>query len=166
MKLINKFISFFSILLILLSLSACIPFKKGKSKTLTDIPSVQKVTVEINASKLDVFDIATQVFIENGFSILSTNERIGLITTDYTEVKKSFGRSLALALFSREDLEIMLTTNIVSLEKTSIFTILAKGRVKHTTKFKSEYKETDITKDLLKQIENIAQRIKDLAEKK
>ncbi len=73
---------------------------------------------------------------------------------------------MALAFFAMEDLEIMLTTSITSTEKGSILNILPKGRVKKTTKYKTEYKEMDITKDLLKQVENISLQIKDRAEKK
>lgn len=124
----------------------------------------EEVTIQIGASKLDVFDATTQVFIQKGFSITASNERIGLVATDYKDVKKSFGGSFVLALFGREDMEVMLTSNIRSAEGGCTLSILPKGRVKKSSKFKEEYEETTLSSDFMKNIDAIGQEIKALAE--
>ena len=161
MKLSKNSIFFFSILSGLLVLAACATLPE---EGLT--PKTEETAIEINAPKLDIFDAASQVFIEHGFSISSSNERLGLIATDYKDVKKTFGSSFVLALFGKEDVEVMLTTSIKSSSTGCTLTILPKGRARKSSRFKSEYDEVKLSKSFLKNVEKIAEEIKDLAEKK
>lgn len=161
MRLSKNSIFFFSVLSVLLFLAACATISKGGITKKSE-----ETTIEINASKLDVFDAASQVIINHRFAILSSNERIGLISTDYKDVKKTFGSSFVLALFGKEDVEVMLTTNIRSSETGCILTILPKARARKISRRKTEYDEVKLSKSFLKNIESIAEEIKSLAEKK
>lgn len=154
-----KFIAFISILKFLLFITCCATASKGGL-----IKRTEEVTIAIKAPRLDVFDTASQVIIEHGFAILTANERIGLITTDYKDVKKTFGGGFVLALFGKEDVEVMLTTNITSSEEGCILTILPKGRWQKTSRRKVEYEEVTLSKKFLKNIEDMARKIKELSE--
>ncbi len=124
-----------------------------------DNPSV---VIEISAPKLDVFDATSQVFINHGFALMTTNERIGLITTDYQDVKKSFGGSFVLALFGKEGMEMMLTTNIRSAQNGSVLTILPKARARKISRLKEQYDEIKLSN--VEGVRKIGLEIKALAE--
>jgi len=161
MSLSKKSIVFFATLSGLLMFAACATMSEQGITKKSD-----ETTVDINAQKQDVFDAASQVMINHGFAIMSSNERIGLISTDYKDVKKSFGSSFVLALFGKEDVEVMLTTSIRASNSHCILTILPKGRARKISRFKSEYDEVQLSKSFLKNIEKIAGEIKDRAERR
>ena len=125
----------------------------------------KEVTVQINALRLNVFDATSQVFINHGFSITTTNERLGLISTDYKDIEKTVGGAIFSGLFGRQDLQVMLTTNIRSSETGCILSILPKGRAIKASKLKEEYVEMTLSESFINNIEAMAQEIKNLAEK-
>jgi len=123
------------------------------------------VQIEINAPKLIVFDAASQIFIQQGFAIINTNERTGLITTDYKEAKEAFGKSVLLSLFGRRDTEIMLSTNIVELNNKSVITILPKARWKKVSRVNTAYyEEVKLSKKSIESFRSLGEKIRVLAE--
>ncbi len=122
----------------------------------------EAVSIQISASNLDVFDATSQVFIDKGFAIASTNDRLGLITTDYKDVTKTVGNSFLEGLFGMEETQVMLSTSIRSTGAGCLLNILPKGRAKKSKK--KDYVEITISKKFIKNIEAIGQEIKSLAE--
>lgn len=125
---------------------------------------VKGIKIEIYASKMDIFDAASQVLIEKGFALLTTNERVGLITTDYIKAEESFGTSLLLSLFGKKDIEIMLSTNIVGVGNKCTLSIFPKARVKKDSRLKVEYQEMTLSDKSVKGFYSIGDEIKVLAE--
>ncbi|MDD8027198.1 MAG: porin family protein [Acidobacteriota bacterium] len=70
------------------------------------------IQIKINAPELTVFDTVTQVIIQRGYSLLTANEKIGLLTTDDRDVKESLGSSLILNLAGQRDVEYMIAMGI------------------------------------------------------
>jgi len=127
-------------------------------------PTTKPIKININAQKLAVFDATSQVMMNRGFVITSSNERLGQITTDYKQLDESFGGGIVLRMFGKRKPEVQLTTNIVTNESTSVLTILPKGRVQQ--KKGSYYDEIQLSDAFLMKIEEIAQEIKKAAETK
>jgi len=116
---IKSIISLFLTTTFLLFFIACNPFSR-KAKPVTELPIAQtakKISVEINSPKLNVIITTVRLFVDSGFPIIYTDEKIGLITTDFTKLKMSFGGELNQRLFGTEDFELRLTAYISSSEK-------------------------------------------------
>jgi hypothetical protein len=137
------------------------PYCRGKAQL---APTTRPVITEINAQKLDVFDATSQVFLGRGFSILTSNERLGLITTDYKQLDESWGGGIVLRMFGKKKPEVQLTTNVTTRNGTSVLTILPKGRVQQ--KKGSYYDEIQLSDGFLMKIADIGQEIKRRAEAK
>lgn len=121
--------------------------------------------IEINAPKIAVFDAASQVIMQQGYSFLSTNERIGMINTDYKDAKESGGSSVLRSLMGREDYEIMITTSITEVNGTSTLRILPKGRQKKVNKLNiATFEEFELNKKAVEKFRPLAEQIKALAE--
>lgn len=147
---------------------ACNPFSR-KEGPVTELPVAQtagKVSVEILGSKQDILATSVRLFVDAGFPVMYTDAEIGLIKTDFTKTKASFGAELATRLFGTEDFELMLTAYIISLGKSSVLTILPKGRIKQRTKYGIEYEDFGISKNVYERVDNLAQLIKKEVEKK
>lgn len=147
---------------------ACNPFSR-KEAPVTELPVAQtagKASVEIFGSKQDILATAVRLFVDAGFPVMYTDSGIGLVTTDFTKLKTSFGGELAARLFGTEDFELMLSAYITSLGKSSILTILPKGRIKQRTKWGIEYEDFGISKNVYERVDNLAQLIKKEVEKK
>ena len=164
---IKSIISLFLTTTFLLFFIACNPFSR-KAKPVTELPIAQtakKISVEINSPKLNVIITTVRLFVDSGFPIIYTDEKIGLITTDFTKLKMSFGGELNQRLFGTEDFELRLTAYISSSEKRSVLTILPKGRIKQRTKIGIDYEDFGISENVYEKINNLAQMIKKEAEK-
>jgi hypothetical protein len=127
-------------------------------------PTTRQIVVHINAPKLDVFDSLSLVVMKHGFSIINSNERLGLITTDYKEVNESIGSGLLLSMFGKKKPEMQLTTNISTKDNISVLTISPKGRVRQ--KKGSYYDEIQFGDSLVSFIEGMGREVKELAESK
>jgi len=127
-------------------------------------PTAKPIATSINAPKLAVFDATSLVVMNRGFSIISSNDRLGLITTDYKQLDQSFGGAFLLEMRGKRKVEVQLTTNIVSNNGTSVLTILPKGRIQQ--KKGGYYDEIEFSDAFLKNIGDIGQEIKKFAESK
>jgi hypothetical protein len=128
-------------------------------------PTTQEITVRINAPKLDVFDATGQEVMKHGFSIITSNERLGLITTDYKQLDESWGGGMVSRLFGIKNPELQLTTNIVTDKDASVLTILPKRRILHQQRG-GHYDEINFSDSFLMKIREIGENIKTLAEAK
>lgn len=152
---------------ILLCAFSCNPFGGG-AKPATQPPVAQtsrNVSVEINAPRLDVMSAAIMTFVDSGFPIIHTDEKLGIITTDFTKLKTGFGGELAQRFFGIEDFEIMLTVYVRTKGDVSLITILPKGRIKQKTKFGIEYEDLGISGKVYERLDALAKAIKIEAEK-
>jgi hypothetical protein len=116
-------------------------------------PTAKPIAISIAAAKLAVFDATSLVVMNRGFSIISSNERLGLITTYYKQLDQNFGGAILLDMFGKRKVEIQLTTYIVSDNGTSVLTILAKGRSQK--KKGGYYDEIEFSNAFLKSIGDI-----------
>ncbi|MDD8027197.1 MAG: SH3 domain-containing protein [Acidobacteriota bacterium] len=126
---------------------------------------VNGIQIEINAPKLTVFDTATQVLMQQGFSLVTTNERIGLLTTDYRDAKESFGNALMLNLMGRKDVEYMISTSITAANGKSILSLYPKGRMKKVNRLGvATYEDFEPNKKATENFRPLAEKIKTLSE--
>ncbi len=147
---------FGSIILVSLLISCASTSKRGLEQR------NEPVSISINAASLEVFDATSQVLIQNGFSILSTNERLGLITTDYKEIKQTAGNSFFEGIFGIEDTQVMLSTNIRPTEMGCVLNILPKGRTKKSKK--KDYVEITLSRKFIDNIVALGEDIKVISE--
>jgi hypothetical protein len=125
---------------------------------------VKNITVDINAPKAKVFEIATLTFIKGGFTISVANEGAGLITTDFKVVDVGFREAYHLAMVEESgNPQIQFGTSIIQTGNTSVLTMVAKGLI---WKKKRGYVPYVFSDEFMNSVRAIGEQIKAQAEAK
>ena len=148
---------------ILLLICVVILFVPSCRKTVELQPQANNVVIEINAPKLKIFEFTSVAFVKRGFAIISANETLGLLTTEFKRIDESVQDRLLLSFLGQEKPEVQFITSISGKDDVYNLIILAKGR---TYNKKRGYEDIVLSDKFMNIVRIIGEEIKLAAEEK
>ena len=116
-------------------------------------PDVKNVTVSVSAPRTRVFEETSIALVSRGFIIITANDSLGLLTTEFKKVEEGFKQSFIQGVFgSKQHPEVQFVTNITEKNGVSTLTITAKGRIIYKKRFYIDYMFSDEFMNVVRQL--------------
>jgi hypothetical protein len=116
-------------------------------------PDVKNVTVNITAPRTRVFQETSIALVGRGFVIITANDSLGLLTTEFKKVEEGFRQTLVQGIFgNKQHPEVQFITNITEKNGISTLTLTAKGRIIYKKRFYIDYMFTDEFMNVVRQL--------------
>jgi len=116
-------------------------------------PEVKNAIINISAPKARVFEATSIALISRGFVIITANDSLGLLTTEFKKAEESFKESFLQGVFGeKQHPEVQFVTSIIEKAGNSTLTIMAKGRIIYKKRYYADYIFSDEFMNLVRKI--------------